>query len=464
MEVKDKPRQSEKATRSRGIVESMSLDSKPMTLVVGLGRTGLSCARHLFAKGENVVLTDTRDTPPELAALRGELPDIPVHLGRFDDLLFEQAARLVVSPGVSLTEPVIEAALSAGKPVVGDIELFAQQEKAPVVAITGSNGKSTVTSLLAEMAVAAGMRAVAGGNLGPPALDLLAAHDTELFVLELSSFQLETTASLESAAATVLNVTADHMDRYRGLSAYASAKRRVFRGQGVMVVNRDDPTVAAMADPDRATIGFTLKPPRHEDYGVRKFCLCRGEETLLPITALSLEGDHNVANALAALALGSAVDLPLDAMLETLTRFKGLAHRCELVASRRGVRWLNDSKATNVGATVAAVSGVSSRGPVILIAGGEGKDADFSPLRDAMNGVRAVILIGRDAPLIEHAISGVCPIYHADSMLAAVTKANDLASHGDSVLLSPACASFDMFDNYEMRGQVFKDIVRTRLS
>lgn len=456
MEVKETPRPVTRQTRSRETI--------PVTLIVGLGQTGLSCARYLYAQGENIVLNDSRGSPPGLAALRRELPDVPVYLGRFEPAAFRRAQRVVVSPGVALTQPLIETALNAGKPVVGDIEIFAAHATAPVVAITGSNGKSTVTSLVADMATTSGRRAGAGGNLGPPALDLLSAAMSEIYILELSSFQLETTASLTPVAATVLNISPDHMDRYPNLRAYAAAKERVFRGCGVMVINRDDPMVAAMADPERHTIGFTIGLPTADDLGIRDQCLYRGQQRLIPISELGLEGQHNVANALAALAIGYAIGLNPQAMLESLKRFKGLAHRCEVVAEHDGVRWLNDSKATNIGATVAAVRGIASHGPLVLIAGGEGKGADFSPLRVAMDNVRAVVLIGRDAGLIEAAIKGVCPIHHADSLPDAVTIAARLALAGDSVLLSPACASFDMFDNYAARGQAFKDLVAEHIS
>ena len=474
MEVKEKRRQTTKRMTSRSDLDpsrldSHRVDSRPLdlasaTLVVGLGRTGISCARYLRARNENIVLSDSREVPPELETIRHEFPGVPIHLGKFDSSLFEQASRIVVSPGVALTEPAIEAALEAGIPVYGDIELFANETQVPVVAITGSNGKSTVTTLVADMAKRSGKRVRAGGNLGPPALELLADSADELFVLELSSFQLETTSSLTPVAATVLNISPDHMDRYPDLASYAAAKRRVFRGSGVMVINRDDQAVLAMSDPSRRSIGFTLGPPQDEDFGVREGWLCRGDARLLPINELGLEGGHNVPNGLAALALGSVIGLDGKAMLESLARFKGLPHRCEFVAERDGVRWLNDSKATNIGATVAAVTGIASRGPVVLLAGGEGKDADFSLLRDAVSEVRAVILFGRDAGLIEQAIDGACPVHRAGSLRDAVTKAAALASRGDHVLLSPACASFDMFENYEARGEAFKTLVREQLS
>ena len=270
------------------------------TLIVGIGRTGLSCARYLRQQGANIVFTDSRESPPMLLEIRQEFPDVPLYLGKFRPSLFESASRVVVSPGVPLTEPAIEAAQNAGRPVFGDIELFANQVRAPVAAITGSNGKSTVTTLLAAMATASGRRIRSGGNLGPPALDLIGDESTALYVLEVSSFQLETTSSLSPAVSAVLNVTPDHMDRYPNLQAYAAAKQRVYRGNGVMVINRDDENVVAMMEPGRPTLGFTLGPPSGDDFGVRENHLCRGEKYLLAIEEVALKGDHNIKNVLAA--------------------------------------------------------------------------------------------------------------------------------------------------------------------
>ncbi|MFP5345151.1 MAG: UDP-N-acetylmuramoyl-L-alanine--D-glutamate ligase, partial [Gammaproteobacteria bacterium] len=325
---------------------------------------------------------------------------------------------------------------------------------------------------LGEMARRAGRDARVGGNLGTPALELLSTIEPDLYVLELSSFQLKTTCSLNAAAATILNVTPDHMDRYRDLAEYTQAKQRVYRGTGVMVVNRDDPLVAAMIEPGRRCTGFTLHEPQGDDFGLRGVqgepWLARGKENLLPAGALRIKGSHNIANALAALALGAAAGLPMNAMLETLKEFTGLPHRSQWVAERDGVAWYNDSKGTNVGATQAALSGLGATlgaGTIVLIAGGDGKNADFSSLREAVrNYTRAVVLIGRDAPIIERALQGDAPLIPAADMQDAVHKARAAAQSGDAVLLSPACASFDMYGGYEERGRVFSAAVLELLS
>ena len=461
--------------------------------------------------------TDSRLDPPGLAQLRAEMPDLAVFTGPFQAEVFAAADRLVVSPGVPVAEPLIQAALARGVPVIGDIELFAQAVQAPVVAlsatapalptcppsvvaITGSNGKSTVTTLVGLMARRAGVRVAVGGNLGDPALDLLDPEVT-LYVLELSSFQLETTASLRPRAATVLNLSPDHMDRYPDYAAYIAAKARIYQGAEVAVVNRDDAAAAAIPH-QAAELGFTLgRPGRADDFGLLAardgghignagavsdldqadgVWLARGDRPLMPAAELQIPGRHNQANALAALALGSACGLPEAAMLDALRGFRGLPHRSVLVGSRDGVRWYNDSKGTNPGATVAALDGLVEPGSsarVVLIAGGDGKGADFGPLAPAVaRAARAVVLIGRDAPLIEAVLAGrdgghignagavsdlagSVPLLHATDMADAVRQAAAAAQPGDSVLLSPACASFDMFDNYEHRGLVFTQAV-----
>ncbi len=437
------------------------------TLVVGLGQTGVSCARHLRARGIPVAVTDSRAEPPGLAALRAELPDVALFINGFCADAFAAAERIVLSPGVPLTEPNVQAARARGVPVIGDIELFAQAVAAPVVAITGSNGKSTVTSLVGLMGRLAGLRVAIGGNLGEPALDLL-ADDVELYVLELSSFQLEVIESLRPRVATVLNLSPDHMDRYPDLAAYAAAKERVFRGCEAAVVNLDDAGVCRMRSGDAVRRGFTLGRPQGADFGVCEHqgasWLCRGSEPWMQAAELRIPGRHNLANALAALALGEAAGLPRAAMLAGLRAFEGLPHRSALLAERRAVRWYNDSKGTNPGATVAALEGLASpTGPdrVVLIAGGDGKGADFTPLAAAVErAARAVVLIGRDAPQIAEALAGRVPVYHASDMDEAVRQAATLARPGDCILLSPACASFDMFDNYEHRGEAFAAAVK----
>ncbi len=444
------------------------------TAVVGLGSTGLSCARFLSRRGVPFRITDSRQMPPGLAEGRALAGDAHMYLGRIDDRLLLGASQVVVSPGVSLEEPAIAAATRAGVPVIGDIELFARElgAAAAIVAITGSNGKSSVTTLLGAMAQAAGRRVVVGGNLGTPALDVLPGDDTapapELYVLELSSFQLETTASLAPAAAVVLNLSPDHMDRHHSLEAYAAAKARVYRGKGVMVLNRDDPRVMAMLRLGRRHIDFGLGAPGPTGYGLvqsgESMWLARGARLLTRVDELLLRGRHNWANALAALALAEAIALPLEPCLQALRGFAGLPHRCELVTQRRGVAWYNDSKGTNVGATAAAIAGLVPPGEsarMVLLAGGVGKGADFRPLAEVLRDrARAVVLIGRDAALIEAAVSHVARVARARDLPQAVTVAAALARPGDVVLLSPACASFDMFSGYEARGEAFVAAVR----
>ncbi len=440
-----------------------------LTLVVGLGKSGLSAARALKALGAAFAVTDSRANPPGLAAFQAEFPDLPCHSGGFDPAAFAGAARLLVSPGVAVATPVIAEAAARGVPVWGDIELLARLTQVPVAAITGSNGKSTVTTLLGLMAERAGIRAAVGGNLGVPALELWlrdernAGAAPELYVLELSSFQLETTHSLNARVATVLNISPDHMDRYARLEDYVAAKRRVFHGDGAMVINADDPAVMAMVEPGRRVVRFTLAEPAKGEFGLRRDAgetwLTHGPDRWIAATELKISGDHNLANALAALAMGHVLGLRREGMLAALREFAGLAHRTARVRDRAGVDWFDDSKGTNVGATVAAVRGLPGR--VVLIAGGDGKGQDFSPLRAALaDKARAVVLIGRDAPLIAAALGDSVPLRTAADMEAAVTAAAQLARPGDSVLLSPACASFDMFSGYEERGAVFAAAVR----
>ncbi|WP_240905501.1 UDP-N-acetylmuramoyl-L-alanine--D-glutamate ligase [Thiorhodococcus mannitoliphagus] len=439
-------------------------------LVVGLGKTGLSCLRYLQSKGVVAAVTDSRERPPGLDTLQTQMPEVAAFIGGFEPDVFASASELVVSPGVAVAEPLIQQAVARGVPVVGDVELFARDAQAPLCAITGSNGKSTVTSLVGLMARLAGRAVAVGGNLGEPVLDLI-DDAVDLYVVELSSFQLETAPGLRPDVAVVLNVSADHLDRYSDLAAYAATKAQIYRGARVAVVNRDDPMVSDMPRAAKQEIGFTLGEPKLGDFGLCVFegasWICRGGERLMRADEVLIPGRHNLANALAALALASASGIPMTAGCEALRRFTGLPHRSQVVADHGGVRWYDDSKGTNPGATIAALDGLvpeGASGRVVLIAGGDGKGADFAPLRPAMaRAARAVVLIGRDAPLIEAAIEGTTRIARATDMADAVSQAATLAEPGDAVLLSPACASFDMFDNYEHRGQVFADAVR-RLS
>jgi UDP-N-acetylmuramoylalanine--D-glutamate ligase len=436
-----------------------------VSVVVGLGKTGVSAVRYLHNHGIAVAATDSRVAPPGVRELGALSDTLDLRLGGFDLSLLEAATQVVMSPGVSLEEPIARSARARGIEVLGDIELFARAVRAPVIGITGTNGKSTVTSLVAVMAAAAGRRVLAGGNLGEPALDLLAQPVPDVYVLELSSFQLETTWSLALQAAAVLNVTADHMDRYATVEDYARAKARIFANATTVVLNADDPLVAAMRGGGgggaRAVTFSTLR--EDADYALRRegsaTMLARRGVGLLDVSRLKIRGLHNAANALAALALGDAAGFPLDAMLAALENFPGLPHRSAWVADIGGVRYVDDSKGTNVGATLAAVAGLDE--PLVLIAGGAGKGQDFAPLRAAFAGkVRHVVLIGQDAPALERALAGVCVTERAASMEAAVAAAARAAEVGDTVLLSPACASLDMFQNYAHRGAVFAAAVR----
>jgi len=447
--------------------EYVKSDHQHQTLIIGLGKTGLSCARFLAKQGVSFIVMDDREQPPELTALREQFPATELFLGGFDTTVMASCSQVIISPGVSLFDPAISEIIDSGIPVIGDIELFARYADAPVIAITGSNGKSTVTALIAEMARTAGRDVRVGGNLGTPALDLLENGPPDMYVLELSSFQLESTTSLNCAASVVLNLSPDHLDRYRTMDEYLDAKLRIYRGDGMVIVNADDPLLKGHVPTARKCLYFSTGEPGEGDYGLRyrddRLWLAKGSEYLMPITELRLDGFHNVPNVLAALAMGDAIGLPQEAMLKALRTFKGLPHRMEWVAERDGVTWYNDSKGTNVGATVAALQGLN--GKVVLIAGGLGKGADFSLLKDVVSQkCRTVVLIGRDAVLIEKALDNVTPVVHASDMKDAVQIASRSARYGDFILLSPACASFDMFRNYEDRGETFIAAVRGLLS
>lgn len=440
-------------------------------LVLGLGMTGLSMVRWLKRAGARVRVADSRLQPPNAVQLRAEYPDVQLDCGPFAQRSFDSVDMMAVSPGVSMAEPLIQQASAAGAVIVGDVELFAQAQPrvapAPVLAITGSNGKSTVTSLAGEMCKRAGMRTVVAGNIGVPVLDVLTEAQTtrpEVFVLELSSFQLESTRTLNADAATCLNLSEDHLDRYDSMAAYAQAKARIFQGEGVQVLNREDPMSLGMARTDRRVLQFGLDAPRGQDeWGISTVgghaWLAQGSQRLLPLQDMRMEGLHNAANAMAALALCRSIGLPYEPLLNTLRSFEGLPHRVQKIAQHGEVAFFDDSKGTNVGATVAALSGFTR--PAILIAGGDGKGQDFAPLAAPVAArARAVVLIGRDADQIATALrnTGV-PLLRATSMEDAVVQAHAAAHAGDAVLLSPACASFDMFRNYEHRAQVFADCV-----
>lgn len=457
-------------------------------IVVGLGDTGLAAARWLARQGARVTVADSRDTPPNLDAIRAVTPQPELRLGAFSAATFTDAELLVVSPGVALATKEIAAAIAGGIPAVGDVELLAQSiagKGCKVIAITGANGKSTVTSMVGAMCAAAGLKTEIAGNIGLPVLDALTNWQEkgelpDVWVLELSSFQLETTSSLAPDSAAVLNVTEDHLDRYDGsMDKYAAAKARIFAGKGVQVLNREDNWCCAMALPGREVVWFGVDAPRAiGEYGLvavgEDFSLRCGDAEIMKASELPLAGLHNAANALSALALCRAIGLELPPLVAALKAFKGLPHRVEFVAEVNSVRYYDDSKGTNVGATEAALKGMTR--PVILIAGGDGKGQDFTPLKPACERIcRAVLLIGRDGPqiaeVLNEAISAFIadeegdgenflPVLQVPTLEMAVMMAANFAEPGDVVLLSPACASWDMFRNYAHRAEVFIDSVK----
>ncbi len=429
-------------------------------LVIGLGISGQSCLRYLLAQREPVRALDTRAQPPGITETAQAFSDVPMHLGGWNEAWLNAARRLIVSPGIAIATPEIARQIAAGKEVIGDIELFARAAAQPIAAITGSNAKSTVTTLLAEVAAACGKQALAGGNLGTPALDLL-GQNAELYVLELSSFQLETTWSLGAQVACVLNLSEDHLDRYASMMDYVAAKQRIYDGCEVAVWNADDeqtrpqrPVAKSLSFGMSATADFRLDC-------ARGMLMAHGQD-LVPVSSLTMRGNHNALNVLAVLAMAEALSLDMQRALSAAQAFAGLPHRCNLVLESRQVQWFNDSKGTNVGATLAALEGIgpSISGRIILIAGGQGKGQDFSALaQPAQRYLRAAILIGEDAQKVAAGLVGV-DCHHAADMQDAVRRASLLAEAGDAVLLSPACASFDMFKGYADRGDAFVRAVR----
>ena len=434
-------------------------------LVLGLGATGYSAAAHLFARGVQVTVADTRVAPPCLDRLRKTCAGVTVIGGRLPLDSFDQYDRVIASPGLALdadcTAPHRDA---RAHKLIGDIELFAESARAPLIAVTGTNGKSTVTTLVDVMLRAAGMRVLTGGNLGTPALQLLEAPTPDCYVLELSSFQLQYTHSLAPAAAALLNLSADHLDWHGDFAAYAAAKSRVLTRADARVLCRTDPGSASLraAHVDAITFGVDA-PPRARDFGVcmhdNAAWFCRGDAPLAPLSRMALCGQQNRANVLAAMALVDAFGAPLSPpVIDAALNFRGLAHRCELVGEFEQVRWINDSKGTNVGATVAAIDGM--HGGIILIAGGDGKGADFAPLRRAVAGkVGLAVLFGADAAHIAAALGDAVDIARVDDLRAAMVCAQQHARAGHTVLFSPACASFDMFDDYQQRGETFKQLL-----
>ena len=454
----------------------LALDGRKV-IVLGLGDTGLSMARWLSARGARVTVADTRARPPHAALLARELPQVVLECGEIAADSVRKADLIAISPGIDRRMPAVADAVARGMPVAGDVELLAQAlQQMPVrprvIAITGTNGKSTVTQMAGDICAAAGRRTMVAGNIGTPVLEALEAAQSagalpEVVVLELSSFQLESTASLDADAAAMLNVSEDHLDRYDGIEDYVRAKQRVFSGKGAQIINREDARSTAMAVAGRTVHRFgTDAPHGAREWGIagagEAAALMRDDHMLLPLAQLPVAGLHNAANALAAGALCHAIGIDDAALAQALRVFKGLPHRVEKITAIDGVTFYDDSKGTNVGSTVAALGGFTQ--PVVLIAGGDGKGQDFTPLREAVRRrARAVVLIGRDAGLIAAALDGCgVPCINASDMDDAVGRAHAAASNGDAVLLSPACASFDMFRNYNHRGEVFAGAVRKR--
>jgi UDP-N-acetylmuramoylalanine--D-glutamate ligase len=438
-------------------------------LILGLGETGFSCARYFKRLNLPFMLLDSRLNPPNLSEFQKEFPHIPYHLGPFDPNHFQDCSELIVSPGIDLNEKNLRLAINQYKlKPLGDIELFSQHARAPIIAITGSNAKGTVTSLVGDMIHQAELKVAVGGNIGKPALDLLDEPMPDFYVLEISSFQLETTYSLRPKLASILNISPDHLDRHKTLAAYIQAKQRIYQECEIAVWNREDlNTYPGSVTKKIISFGLNTLKSDAKEFGLKvvkqKTFLAEANQALLSVEKMPIKGRHNWANALAALTIGHAIGLPTAAMLTTLCQFKGLPHRCQWVKEHEGVTWYNDSKATNVGATLAALNGLGPAisGKIILIAGGLAKDADFSLLHDSVKRfVKKMILIGRDASLLKNSLEKSTSIEMSADLTRAVNLAHQTATPGDIVLLSPACASMDMFKNYEERGDIFTDLAR----
>ncbi len=437
-----------------------------LKVVAGLGISGVAAVNFLYEQGYRVAVTDSRELPPGHDQIPAEVAS---YFGELNQELLLQADEIVISPGLDPRLPEIQAAVAQGIPVVSEIQILRRATDAPIVAITGSNAKSTVTTLLGLMAVNAGKNVAVGGNLGRPALDLL-KDQAELYILELSSFQLETTSNLNAEVAVILNMSEDHLDRHGDMFGYHTAKHRIFQGVKQVVYNRDDSLTRPLVPDQTPMQSFGLNAPDLNQYGILRddqnnMWLARGRERLINSRDLYIQGTHNLANALACLALGEAIGLPLDAMLASLKTFKGLEHRCEFVQEIDQVRYYNDSKGTNIGASLAAIEGLGQaiemhQGKLVMILGGQAKGQDFKALREAITQyVKTVVLIGEDAELIRNAIEGCAELLFAESLQQAVSICQQQAQRNDVVLLSPACASFDMFKGYEQRGHQFVALV-----
>ncbi len=434
--------------------------------VFGLGMTGMSVARFFAQQHVPFMVFDSRDKPQNLTAFKQQFPNIEVCLVDWPEARFAEVDEIILSPGVVMDHPMLQSATRAGIPLIGDVELFLRQVDAKIVAITGTNGKSTVTSLVGEMAKQARVKARVGGNIGIPVLDLLPQADIEWYILELSSYQLELTPSLAADVAVILNLCEDHMDRYGSIEKYLQAKQLIYHHAKTAVINADEPALFPKKHSGKHSIEFTQNPPKASQFGIDTFAgetwFCFGNERLLATKEMKLLGQHNWLNALAALAIGQALALPLSAMLEVLTTFTGLAHRCQLIPTNDGVFWFNDSKATNVGSAVASLAGISAiiSGEIVLLAGGDGKGADFHLLRDSvLKTVKSAILYGRDKQRIAEALHGCTEINVVNTLEEAVNLARQKAKAHDAVLLAPACASWDMFQNFEHRGNEFARLV-----
>ncbi|MGS2743160.1 UDP-N-acetylmuramoyl-L-alanine--D-glutamate ligase [Halomonas sp. LS-001] len=452
---------------------------KGTTLVVGLGVSGQAICRHLDRQGVPFVIADTREQPPGLDAIQRLYPGVDVHCGPLTALDLSDAEEVVLSPGVYPRTPGLEPLHDVYNPetgeprIVGEITLFTRAAKAPIVAITGSNAKSTVTTLVGEMAEASAVKAAVGGNLGTAALDLLVeSPEADLYILELSSFQLETTPSLGAWCGAFLNLSEDHLDRHDGMDAYAAAKRRIFINASNAVVNGDEASTwpEATSTPPRVS-RFIRRSPKGDEWGLVEqdgdIVLMHGSDPWVKASELTMTGEHNLLNALAALAIGNLCGLTREGMLKALRRFKGLRHRSERVASFNDVLWVNDSKGTNVGATLAAIQGIGPllQGKLVLLAGGVGKGADFSPLAEPLaRYARQVLVYGRDAKLLDDALNRYVETQRFDDLPSAMQAASDLARSGDCVLLSPACASLDQFTDYQHRGDVFCRWIEDKMS
>ncbi len=429
-------------------------------VIVGLGKTGLSCFRYLSNQGLNVAITDSREEPPELLELRAEFESASVYLGQINEQVLLASDQIILSPGVSLDNKSIKLSIENNIPVFGDIELFCQKAQAPIIAVSGSNGKSTVTTIVAEMTRLAGLKTYVGGNIGIPALDLLSDSSPDLYVLELSSFQLETTYSLNAHASVVLNVSPDHMDRYLSLKDYANTKKRIYSGQGLMVLNKDEEYIHSIMDSKRDTIYFSLDAPEGENFGLinhnNEVWLSQGNEKIINKNQLKIKGEHNISNALAAMALAGAVNVPTNIMADVLKNFTGLEHRCQLVREIDNVSWYNDSKATNVGACIASITGLCELGNIILIAGGDSKGANLSGLNPIVKKyIKRVFLFGIDANKLADVMGSDVDKEFVNNMNEAVKGASKIADPDDIVLLAPACSSLDMYKNYQQRGDAF---------